>query len=224
MDTRLRSLERAAALGDPDAKVGLLVHRVRSGEISRGRLELAAYLEDKLALEACGVLKVETSKYPRRWLRGLLKFGGEPIAARVVLTCHDVLIHGHVNIPSQKGSKRSWSGARYMNFGQLQRVFIATRFWMDNPTEANRDEVETCQADYEIWRNGLHRWDAARLPEHHLISVVRGTAAVHVEESFKAACKFRSPTYSKWGEQQVEMVLKCLIAGDLVPWALKRAS
>lgn len=42
-DTRLRSLERAAAAGDVEAQARQLAERVRAGTLTRERLELAAY-------------------------------------------------------------------------------------------------------------------------------------------------------------------------------------
>jgi hypothetical protein len=220
MDTRLRTLERAASTGDPEAKVGLLVHRVRSGVIPRRRLEMAAYLRDKTALEACGVLSVQTSKHTRRWLRGLGKFG-EDVAARIMMICHDVLMHGSPNIPNTAGGKRSWGRNRYMNFATMQRIYVAVQDWLKTPDLEHARRVEDAAADFNVWRGNLHRWEQNRVPQHHLLSVVRGTSQVNIEQAFKVTCQFRSPTYSKWGEQQVEMVLKCLIEGDLVPWALR---
>lgn len=223
MDTRLRSLERAAALGDEDAKVGLLVHRVRAHEIPARRVEMAAYLGDAVALQARGLLGYETSKYPRRWLRGLGKFG-EDVALRILIICHDVLIHGSPNIMANKGSKRSYNNVRYMNFGHMELVFNAVKEWEADPTEDRRDWVIAQNEQYNLWRSELHPWDARRIPEHRLLCAINKTCQVNIEQAFKTTCEFRSPTFSKWGAQQVEMVLKCLIAGDLIRWALKRAS
>lgn len=221
MDARLRNLERAALRGDVDAQTALLVARVRAGTISEDRVRLAAYLGDDIASEARGFLGFKTSKYPRRWLRGIAKHG-EDVSARVVLICHDVLINGHVNIPQDVGSKRTWGRARYMNFGRMTLVYDAVEAWISEPTNDNFFQAELRQIEYTQWRDDLHPWDARSVPEHHLMTIPRGTASVHIEESFKIACAHRNPSCSKWGIKQVEMVLKCLITGQLIPWALQR--
>ena len=53
-DTRLRSLERAAAAGDVEAQARQLAERVRAGTLTRERLELAAYAGHVAAREALG--------------------------------------------------------------------------------------------------------------------------------------------------------------------------
>jgi hypothetical protein len=46
MDTKLRTLARQAKLGDPQAKAAWIVERVRAGELSNFRIELASWLGD----------------------------------------------------------------------------------------------------------------------------------------------------------------------------------
>ena len=55
-DSRLRELERLAALGDREARVRLLAERVRGGDLPRERLALAAYLGDPAAREEMACL------------------------------------------------------------------------------------------------------------------------------------------------------------------------
>jgi hypothetical protein len=54
-DARLRARERAASTGDVHDQARLLLERVRSGRLSRERLELAAYCGDGPARAAAGV-------------------------------------------------------------------------------------------------------------------------------------------------------------------------
>lgn len=51
-DESLRSLERRAAQGDPEASTKLLVYRLRSGELSMSRLQAAVWLNSPEAIHA----------------------------------------------------------------------------------------------------------------------------------------------------------------------------
>lgn len=53
-DQRLRQLERQAASGDVEALSALYIERVRIGNLTRDRLELAAYCGNTAALEVLG--------------------------------------------------------------------------------------------------------------------------------------------------------------------------
>ncbi len=55
MDLRWRELERAARAGDLDARAGLLLARMRAGELAAERVELAARLGDAGARAVLGL-------------------------------------------------------------------------------------------------------------------------------------------------------------------------
>ncbi len=82
-DARLRTLERAAAAGDAAAAVELLRAKVRRGQLTAERVELAAYLGHSAArLAAPGVPAQPTS--PTRWVEELRRWGW-PAALRAAL-------------------------------------------------------------------------------------------------------------------------------------------
>lgn len=72
-DEQVRHLERQAAGGDPEATTRLLRERMRSGDLARERVELAAWVGDEAALAALGV--ASTTAHLGDWAAGLERFG-----------------------------------------------------------------------------------------------------------------------------------------------------
>lgn len=77
MDEKIRRTERAARVGDNQARVQLLVDRIRSGEVNRRNLELAAFLGDDEAADATGVSHQDhvpaSAEELERWVYNLEK-------------------------------------------------------------------------------------------------------------------------------------------------------
>lgn len=79
-DQHLRELERAALGGHVDDRARLLRERVRTGGLTRERLELAAWCEDPRALLLTGYL-VEQALVP--WLKYLSRWPDAPLRAAI---------------------------------------------------------------------------------------------------------------------------------------------
>ncbi|MCO5167628.1 MAG: hypothetical protein M9894_14870 [Planctomycetes bacterium] len=77
MDDRLQDLRRRVAQGEPGARVALLAERVRTGDITRERLELAAYVGDDDARQLCAGMVLDSSAALTDWYAGMLRFGPE---------------------------------------------------------------------------------------------------------------------------------------------------
>lgn len=223
MDARTRQLERAAAQGDDNARAALLVHRCRTGSLTRNRLELAAYLGDKLAVRACEDLDLAVSKYAGRWLRRIIKIAPKA-ADRIVVICAEMIANGSPDIMRAVGSRR-WNrdyheranqGSRYPHCVACARMFVTDR------SENNRETLRAALnqlAEHQRAADGMMRY---HLPSAvHLDDLVDGKVTEKtLTQVYKQACQSRSPTYSKFGEQQVANILRPRIEADLVAWAL----
>ncbi len=84
-DARLRELERRARTGDPQAEAEQLLARVRSGTLSRERVELAAYCLHRGAglLAPDSVPEGGPARVDEFWVRGLHRWGLAPLRAAV---------------------------------------------------------------------------------------------------------------------------------------------
>lgn len=69
MDQRLADLRRRVALAEPGARAQLLAERLRIGDLTRERLELAAYVGDEDARAVAGVIEDEGSARLEAWGR-----------------------------------------------------------------------------------------------------------------------------------------------------------
>lgn len=90
-DTRLQARRRAAALGDPAARVALLTERVRLGELTSERIRLAAFCGQLTALAAfacphddfqdgdrrCVCYYGTLEEDPKVWTNALTRFGSQ---------------------------------------------------------------------------------------------------------------------------------------------------
>lgn len=223
MDDWLQTLERRVASGDPGAVVQLLVAHVRCGKLSSKNVELAAYLGDRTATQACSHLHLNPSKKPNRWLRGIVK-RCPTVTPRIVVVCLEMNINGHPDIPAPVGGKRPgpWSVPRDDEF--FRNYVLAARSWLDEPTSENSDAMRAARDEYHHWYSDQHWWEQRNMPA--LLAPLDDLTGENIfkltETNFRLACETQSPTYSKWGEQQVEQILEAQITADLVSWALKR--
>jgi hypothetical protein len=223
MDARTRQLERAASEGDEDAQAALLVHRCRAGTLTRNRLELAAYLGDAIAARACANLDLSVSKYTGRWLRRIIKIA--PSAGdRIVVICAEMIANGHRNIPPPVGSRRYnavYQERANRNSTYPQCVAYARMFITDR-TEDHRETLRAALnrlEDHQRAADYMHRY---HLPSAaHLDDLVDGKVTEKtLTRVYKQACQYRSPPFSKYGEQQVANILRLRIEADLIKWAL----
>lgn len=85
-DTRRRQLARSAAQGDLDARVRLLLERVRAGELPLERVRLAAWLGDARALAVVGAGSVRPEPEDiSAWLLELAGHGSREAVVRALV-------------------------------------------------------------------------------------------------------------------------------------------
>ena len=132
-DTTTRQAERAA-LSDPAQRVKVLRDRMRRGDLSRERVELAAYCGNGVAREVVGPMHdalpevrgwTFTGGIPslERWTKGLQRWG------------HTVQVRAGL-----AAAERAWwaSGCD----GNAAEALDAVQAWLDNPSEASRQRWE----------------------------------------------------------------------------------
>lgn len=92
MDERLRRNQREAASGDSDAKTRLLTDRLRSGEVTKKRLEVAAKLGSKESAVAIGKEADSLASLDEdsvAWVRNLAQFKNRELNVRLVRAATD---------------------------------------------------------------------------------------------------------------------------------------
>jgi hypothetical protein len=100
-DARLRAVSRAAARGDPTAHIALLLERVRAGELSTERLQLAAWLGDDHARAVVGpdlVRPQPDELLP--WLLCLTEIGSREAVVRALAAVGTSQIAKHPTSPA----------------------------------------------------------------------------------------------------------------------------
>lgn len=92
MDERLRTLERRAQTGDPEAEAALLRYRQQIRDLPRKRLRLAAYLGHPPAqLIYEEYLRSPNQRFDK-WIRGILHYGGDAAGRRVALAAARTMV------------------------------------------------------------------------------------------------------------------------------------
>jgi len=218
----MRELERRAAYGDEEAQVALLVTRVRSGKFSNTKLELAAYLGHPLAEQAVGRHFKKASKHPRRWARGLARFGDRPCIL-TVLIAHRAALTGLPDIPDPVGYRRYRRNHRLFGEGEglhesWRLALEAAERWAAGDKSAKREIFEHVEA-YDQYRVTAPYWQRTNLI-CYLDTLATGKVAEAAEKSFMAATNYLSPSYSKWGKKHADKALRAEIARVLLPWTL----
>tara|TARA_R110002072_G_scaffold47901_1_gene131238 strand:- start:2189 stop:2989 length:801 start_codon:yes stop_codon:yes gene_type:complete len=124
-DEKLRELERRwKETGAVEDEAAFLLERVRAGELTQERLELAAYCRHEGATAATSQPPYSGGpKEHDRWLRGLLKWGHRPLVKA-----------GLCSARHPSGSK-GWCERH-------QACVTAAQAWLDMPTEGNRLAAE----------------------------------------------------------------------------------
>lgn len=90
-DTDLRTLERRAALGDPQAQARHLLQRMRVGELPLRRISLLAYLGEPGARAALGDEAPRPSAELETWARALAGWGRE-VAVRATVAATEAAL------------------------------------------------------------------------------------------------------------------------------------
>ncbi len=128
MDERLRKLEREANQGDAGATVRLLVERVRLGQVSDGRLRLAAYLGEPTARELLGDRETSAAKNAPadalEWVRALETHGREA-CVRAALTA----------------ARRNVPASAHPVSADVATALDATASWLVCPCESHQANV-----------------------------------------------------------------------------------
>jgi hypothetical protein len=145
VDSRLRSLSRSALTGDPESKARLLLERARSGQLSRERLELAAYCGDDAALAVLGdVFADERGHFFDYASIGLTN----PLKRESVLP---------VRLDSWLSGLSRWSGAPYYSLvrAAVAAAWTALAPWCDSTRMSGRVGLHAKRQETE--RHGCTR-------------------------------------------------------------------
>jgi hypothetical protein len=137
-DHRLRDLERRwqASGSHPDA-VALLRERLRTGELSRDRVQLAAYAGDAAACDAVGEGAGPSSLDD--WVVGLGRWGGPGLVRAAIGAIRPL-------VPPPPGQRRGLSEVQ-----RLDAPLRAAEAWLRCPCEehARRAELESRMVQFE---------------------------------------------------------------------------
>lgn len=166
MDAHLRSLERAAALGDPDARAQYLCERRRTGKLTTDRLRLAAYAGDPAARAALGPHAPREALDLGTWGQGIAACGREA-AVRALLALADL---ASLELERTPSSTSPWESLR----GIAEEGRAALARWVREPHDGTRRVVIRLGEDLADARQGLQ---APHLPRERLVAAAR--AAVH---------------------------------------------
>lgn len=109
--------EHARRGGDPEGEAQLLLERLRIGETTQGKLELAAHLGHPAARKALG----QPGEGPEDWLTGLEGWGKAPLV-RVAVAC------GRWALPTPLGEE----------LRLVEAALEAAEDWVRAPSEGNR--------------------------------------------------------------------------------------
>lgn len=109
MDHQFRALERQAAQGDLEAQGQLLLLRVRAGDLSRERLDLAVHLHHPPALRALGRADADAGSTLPAWVIELERWG-RPVLVRALVAAAK-LLDAHVDDDTRRqqlAAAESW--------------------------------------------------------------------------------------------------------------------
>lgn len=159
-DARLRELERRARTGDPQAEAEQLLARVRSGTLSRERLELAAYCghEGALAVAPPDPISLAWISAPSldRWLEGLTGWPWREVLLVRAARAASGLATEHALAPLR--------GSGLMHFTPALRVEGACDEWLIQPTDERFGAWEA------VWRSVEgHPWPWLPEPSTSLV-------------------------------------------------------
>lgn len=112
MDSRLQSLHRAwQASGSTADEAAYLLERVRVGDLTNERLELAAYCGHAGAREALGDTVPEVPEDAEAWLCGLIAWGFPTLVRATVIIAEDLLtdpVRGESLLVGLVDTARKW--------------------------------------------------------------------------------------------------------------------
>lgn len=212
-DERRRRAERdAAGDGGDEAAARDLIERLRSGELTRERVALAAYLGDRascLALDAGPRAEVVT---PGAWARGLAAFGREAEVRAAIAVAWVVL-------PEWEGDEVSeWVAGRR---ALVRAAIEAAEAWVLEPTPEAEHRAE--QASSSARLACMFEPHSERAKTAGLIGAMaaHATSSVVVEHDaatthYASACV--DLTAGLVGRRHAEAA----VAREVVPWALGR--
>ena len=131
-DARLRELERRwKETGSADDEGAYLLERVRVGDLTRERLELAAYCGHEGARRAVGDVS-ECPGEPAHWLGGFLRWGAEAFTKAVLAVVPPL-------------HRRLWSDNPYLPVSG--DFFAAAQRWCECPCQPHADEMDSLLSD-----------------------------------------------------------------------------
>ncbi len=128
-DARMRALTRRAEQGDPGARRQLLAERLRAGQVTEGRLRLAAFLGDAAAADAAGA-----------------RVGAEDLAAWfAAITAWEPGACARAALAAAALVEPVWAVAG--GGPAVERTLEALREWTERPCPAHADAVAVARLD-----------------------------------------------------------------------------
>jgi len=210
----MRDLEREAAVGDKEAGSRLLLERVRSGETSLQRLELASFLGEESARVALGEEKrareseIDTRQKLNEWVRTLLDQGDKESAVRIAVTAAREVID-YWNDTVDKSPRLAIESAEN---------------WILSPSDqtvAKAQEMAGMASDaIDYLDHGEHEGHAVAAASNCAYSAYvaqdksKGGAAMTVYSAYDAQVS------SGKSEQETANKMYEIIRNNLLPWAL----
>lgn len=198
MDARLRNVARES--GDPEARAQLLLERLRSGEFSQERLELAAYLGDtccRLAVEASQVDCDPSEREGfRRWAK-LFHVSDKEIAVR-----------GALALAGEFQARLGWP---------MQDELKLFTKWLSDPTsavaDARRELLEQDSPELE------EEWGAIRGLGDGLLKLVALEDRLTISEVLRAVL-IEADVNLVWAQGTEAATPIHALRRGLIPWAM----
>ncbi len=132
MDDRKRKFERAAP-GDPIVKTALLSERLRSGEVKKDQLQLAAFLGDDSAQQVIGVerhplAQIENRSELDHWAKSLTEQPLPGITERMIIASARAVLPVYQKWFAQRGGQDD----------RVSKAIEAYEDWVLNPSHTNQ--------------------------------------------------------------------------------------
>ncbi|MGE0712941.1 MAG: hypothetical protein AB7N76_04110 [Planctomycetota bacterium] len=225
-DEQLRELERRARLGDePEAEVGQLVARVRSGDLSRDRLRFAWFLGHEAAARAAEALGLErpelSSDEPLRvtgWVHALPGFWRGhaqdeewPWFLQVYRRVGAALVHVTLRLFTEDAEGLEWATA----VGDRMDEWVVA-----GPGADPAPALVALEADVERPESWLRRVLGRRRRQRSLRAVLGAAASASVpDREVNAAPRQAAEILA---EELGEEAVRAALVRELLPWALER--
>lgn len=205
-------MEREAATGSTEAKVKLLMERVRIGALTEKRMQLAAYLGDAGAQVALAA-PIETPRQFKAWVRDLYQWEAETPLRVVVAAMHWLRIRKPESVLAEL----------------CQELREASEAWVVSGEGAPSEAIAAAERLSEAWQSLRTLNDEESSPGLEEVSltdlikeVSRLTALGRADLAAHEAAREAVELLRFCGEtaEVGEPELREIVTAELLPWAL----